>query len=175
MSADLARAAAAVVAHDTAPDFAAAVPEDAAECVRLRGLTRENAVPEARLRELGITAASWGADIRAGTLPGFVCRVDGQMAGYCFGNTGTGEIVVLALLPEFEERGLGRQLLQRMVDLLRNLGHTRLFLGCAADPAVRSHGFYRHLGWCSTGQTDSLGDEVLELVHDAGYPPPEMP
>ncbi|MER2177626.1 MAG: GNAT family N-acetyltransferase, partial [Stenotrophomonas maltophilia] len=28
---------------------------------------------------------------------------------------------------------------------------------------VRSHGFYRHLGWRPTGEIDSLGDEVLEL------------
>lgn len=141
-----------------------ATSSDAPECVDLRGRTRENAVSEARLRAIGITAASWGADIASGNLPGYVCRVDGRLVGYCFGDARTGEVVVLALLPEMESQGLGRRLLDRVVQHLRALGHTRLFLGCSADPTVRSHGFYRHLGWRATGQADRLGDEVLELV-----------
>jgi len=37
---------------------ARAVPGDASECVRMRGMTRENAVSEERLRAYGITAES---------------------------------------------------------------------------------------------------------------------
>ena len=140
-----------------------AVASDAPECVRIRGLTRENAASEERLSALGITAESWANDIRLGELPGFVCRVAGNMVGYCFGATATGEVVVLAVLPAFEGKGVARQLLDLVVAKLRGLGHERLFLGCSADPAVRSYGFYRHLGWRSTGTVDKLGDEVLEL------------
>ncbi len=143
--------------------FRRAVPADAPACIHLRGLTRENAVPAERLAALGITAASWGEGIRSGALPGWVCEGEGEMAGYCFGDVASGEVVVLALLPAFEGRGIGRELLARVVALLRDHGHRRLFLGCAADPAVRSHGFYRHLGWRSTGGVDAHGDEVLEL------------
>lgn len=140
-----------------------AIAADAAEYVRVRGLTRENAVSEERLRAHGITAESWAEDIRAGRLPGWVARRDGQIVGYCFGAAKTGEVVVLALLPQEEGRGLGKRLLQLVVNDLRRRGHSRLFLGCAADPAVRSHGFYRHLGWVGTGVIDQHGDEVLEL------------
>jgi GNAT superfamily N-acetyltransferase len=140
-----------------------ALSSDAAECVALRGRTRENAVSESRLRELGITASSWGADIASGVLPGFVCRAEGRLVGYCFGNARTGEVVVLALLPEYEGQGLGRRLLELVVQHLRAIGHNRLFLGCSSDPSVRSFGFYRHLGWRATGETDALGDQVLEL------------
>jgi GNAT superfamily N-acetyltransferase len=147
-------------------NIAPATPEDAAECVRLRGQTRENAVSESRLGELGITAQSWAQDIASGVLPGFVARAGGVMVGYAFGAAHTGEVVVLALLPAFEGQGLGRELLGRVVGLLRSQGHGRLFLGCSADPASRSHGFYRHLGWRSTGQRDKLGDEELELLPD---------
>jgi hypothetical protein len=42
-------------------------------------------------------------------------------------------------------------------------GHRRLFLGCSADPDSRSFGFYRHLGWHSTGTLDANDDEVLEF------------
>ncbi len=145
-----------------------AVSGDATDCVALRGRTRENAVSEARLRELGITAGSWGADIASGVLPGYVCRAEGLLAGYCFGDARTGEVVVLALLPEYEGIGIGRRLLEQMVQHLRSLGHGRLFLGCSADPAVRSYGFYRHLGWRATGETDALGDQVLELLMPEG-------
>lgn len=145
-------------------DIVAAVPEDAPECVQLRGQTRENAVTPARLASLGITAQTWATDIATEVLPGFVGRVDGVMAGYCFGDARTGEVVVLAVLPVHEGQGLGRVLLDRVVALLRRQGHRRLFLGCSADAAVRSHGFYRHLGWRSTGRRDRLGDEELELL-----------
>lgn len=147
--------------------YRSARPDDAQACVTLRGQTRENAVSEQRLRELGITAQSWGADIAAGTLPGHVCCSNGAIVGYCFGSTTDGEIVVLALLPEFENHGIGRELLARMVGELAALGKTRLFLGCSRDPQSRSYGFYRHLGWRSTGTVDSHGDELLELLLDA--------
>lgn len=146
--------------------YRAAAPEDAEACVRLRGRTRQNAVSAERLAAVGITAASWGEDIRSGKLPGHVCTAGGEMVGYCFGDRTSGEVVVLALLPAFEGRGAGSHLLSLVVQELRAAGHNRLFLGCAKDPATRSHGFYRHLGWRPTGQTDSHDDEVLELVLD---------
>ena len=139
-----------------------ATPQDAPECVRIRGLTRENAVSAERLASLGITPESWAHDTAIGELPGFIAMADGQMAGYCFGASGTGEVIVLALLPEHEGQGVGRVLLGRLAEHLQALGHRRLFLGCSSDPAVRSYGFYRHLGWRSTGTVDGYGDEVLE-------------
>ncbi len=140
-----------------------AVVADAAECVRLRGRTRENAVSEQRLADAGITVESWGNDIRSGKLPGHVCIHQGELVGYCFGDRGTGEVVVLALLPAFERQGIGKDLLSRVVRDLVAAGHDRLFLGCSDDPASRSHGFYRHLGWHSTGAMDANGDEILAL------------
>ena len=139
-----------------------AVPEDAEECVAVRGRTRQNAASEEWLRSIGVTSNSWGENIRSGALPGHVCTVDGKVVGFCFGARETGEIEVVALLPDFENRGIGRELLDRTSKALAKLGHTRLFLGCSPDPASRSHGFYRHLGWRSTGTFDKYGDEILE-------------
>ena len=145
-------------------EYRPALPTDAPECVRIRGLTRENAVSEQRLRMLGITPASWATEISSGDLPGFVCTGGIRMAGYCFGASKTGEVIVLALLPAYESQGIGRQLLDLVVTQLRANGHDRLYLGCSSDPSSRSFGFYRHLGWQSTGTVDYHGDEVLELV-----------
>ncbi|MDN3923128.1 GNAT family N-acetyltransferase [Roseateles violae] len=142
-----------------------ALPADAPACIDLRGRTRQNAVPAERLAALGITAQSWSAQIASGRLPGHVALLAGEMVGYCFGDADSGEIVVLALLPDYEARGLGRTLLQKVIDELRAAhGHGRLFLGCSSDPASRSHDFYRHLGWRPTGEIDKYGDELLELL-----------
>jgi GNAT superfamily N-acetyltransferase len=141
-----------------------AVPSDIAACIELRGKTRENAVSVERLKQLGITQASWGADVASGDLPGHVCIDDGRIVGYIFADKNTGEVVVLALLPEWEGKGIGKKLLEMMVTDLTKVGFRRLFLGCSSDPNVRSHGFYRHLGWKSTGTFDANHDEVLELL-----------
>lgn len=146
--------------------FRPAHPNDAAECVRLRGLTRENAISEERLAEIGINAETWAGGIRSGDLPGYICMEEDQMIGYCFGEARTGEVVVLIVLPSHEGRGIARQLLGLVINTLARRGHSRLFLGCSSDPTVRSYGFYRHLGWRSTGELDQYGDEILEL-----YPP----
>lgn len=143
-------------------EYRVAEPSDVSTCVDIRGRTRENAVSAERLSALGITVASWAESVRRGSLPGYVCLADGEIIGYCFGATASGEVEVLALLPAFENLGIGKALLTRVIETLGNLGFTRLFLGCSSDPASRSYGFYRHLGWQPTGEFDARGDEVLE-------------
>ena len=144
-----------------------AAPEDAPACVTLRGFTRENAISVAQLAAMGITAESWASAVAAGALPGFVC-IDDQagIVGYCFGDKASGEVVVLSLLPAYEGRGIAKQLLKRVVAVLVEAGHQRLFLGCSPDPAVRSYSFYRQQGWVPTSRFDRNGDEELELLVD---------
>lgn len=145
--------------------FRPATPADAPACVTLRGLTRENAISVAQLAAMGITAESWADAVASGDLPGFVCIDDeSAIAGYCFGERASGEVVVLALLPAYEGQGLGKRLLSLVVEALVQAGHRRLFLGCSPDPAVRSYSFYRRHGWTSTGRFDKNGDEELELL-----------
>ena len=145
-------------------EYKPAPPDFTAEYIRLRGLTRENPVPEERLRSLGITAETLANDIRSSELQGFVSYSGHELVGYCFGATVTGEVVVLAVRPTHESNGVGRRLLDLVVEQLRLQGHKRLYLGCSSDPTVRSYGFYRHLGWRSTGTVDERGDDVLELL-----------
>lgn len=139
-----------------------ALPDDTRACIVLRGMTRENAFSVERLAALGITLESWRAAIADGSLPGHVATADGRIVGYCFGERETGEIAVLALLPEHEGQGVGKALLNLVVADFKAFGFARLFLSCSSDPAVRSYGFYRHLGWRSTGEFDDRGDEILE-------------
>ncbi len=145
-------------------EYTAAPAALSAEYIKLRGLTRENPITSDALGSVGITAESWAQDITAGQTLGFTAQSGGQLVGYCFGDSETGEVLVLAVLPAYEGQGVGQRLLSLVVSVLKEKGHRRLFLGCSPDPAVRSHGFYRHLGWQSTGFFDGHGDEVLQLL-----------
>jgi GNAT superfamily N-acetyltransferase len=144
-----------------------AVPLDTGECIVLRGMTRENAITAPRLASYGITAESGAKQIEERRIIGYVCIDGNRIVGYCYGDRHTGEIQVLALLPDYEGRGIGKTLLSHVVAHLRSIGFRRLFLGCSNNPGHRSYGFYRHLGWRSTGTLDAHGDEMLELLPQA--------
>ena len=148
-------------------EYRAAIPADAGQCVIVRGQTRQNAASPEWLRSIGVTPESWAANIGSGALPGHVCTADENIIGFCFGARASGEIEVLAMLPEFENLGIGKELLGRTCETLAQLGHRRLFLACSPEPSSRSYGFYRHLGWRSTGTFDDQGDEILELYVDS--------
>lgn len=151
-----------LIAQKMTITYRPAVPEDTAHCIAIRGKTRENAISAEQLVAKGITLDSWAQDIGSGNLWGLVCLADQEMVGYCFCCRLTGEIVVLALLPDWEALGIGKRLLLGVIDILHGDGFERLFLGCSSDPNCRSYGFYRHLGWRSTGELDAAQDELLE-------------
>ncbi|MFT5676621.1 MAG: ribosomal protein S18 acetylase RimI-like enzyme [Paraglaciecola sp.] len=139
-----------------------AIPDDAKQCIDIRGKTRQNALSVEQLATFGITYESWAQGILEGDFYGYICEIDGLMAGYCFGDTKSGEILVLVVLPQFENLGLGRELLNRVVIFLKNKKFNKLFLYCSPYPESRSYGFYRRLGWLSTGKIDN-DEELLEL------------
>lgn len=143
--------------------FRPARPEDAQACIDLRGKTRQNAFSAEALAAIGITLETWTEGIRTKASPGHVCLEGTKVVGMSFWDRASGEVLVVAVLPEFESLGIGKRLLENVLEDMRQAGFTRSFLGCNSDPASRSHGFYRRLGWTPTGETDALGDEVLEL------------
>ena len=143
-------------------DIRKAVKEDFDRCVEIRGLTRDNPISREILIEYGVTKEIWEPNIDAGTFEGFVAENRGGVVGYCFGNPQTLEILVLALLPDYEGNGLGKKLLNAMVDRLLEFGLNEVWLAASPDPSLRAHGFYRHLGWRPTELCDQSGDEVLK-------------
>ena len=131
----------------------------------VRANTRQNPLSRAALAELGITPESTSAALINGTIVGSICTSQERVVAFCSGAVETGEILVLAVLPEYEGLGIGTQLLNRVVARLQSAGAQRLWLAAAADPTVRAHGFYRALGWQATGERTANGDEILELGH----------
>ena len=129
----------------------------------VRASTRQNPLSRANLSHLGITPDTTASALRSGALVGSVCTCNGRVVGFCSADPHTGEVLVLAVLPDFEGRGIGKHLLALVVAHLQNAGRTRVWLAAAADPAIRAHGFYRALGWRPTGECTDYGDEILEL------------
>ncbi|WP_037338693.1 GNAT family N-acetyltransferase [Saccharospirillum impatiens] len=129
----------------------------------VRSKTRENPISTARLAEMGVTHASTVEGLETGQLCSWVCLSGPNVVGFCTGHLPTGEVLVLAVLPEFEGQGIGKQLLGNVVDAIQQGGTHPIWLSADSNATVKAHGFYRRLGWVPSGQTLGNGDEVLEL------------
>jgi len=134
----------------------------------VRAATRQNAVTREQLIEWGITPESIAFGFESKEFQGLVCESAGRIVGFCTGNSKTGEIIVLAVLPDYENRRIGITLLKGVVEALRKWNPPSLWLACSPNPESRSHGFYRANGWRETGQKTGIGDEILVLLRQPG-------
>jgi GNAT superfamily N-acetyltransferase len=112
----------------------------------VRGATRENSLSREELADLGITEASVSAMLDI-THRGWLCEMDARVVGFAMGNRRNGEIWVIAVLPDYESRGIGKELLRRVDDWLWSEGWPEIWLATGVEPTTRCHGFYRHQGW----------------------------
>jgi len=129
----------------------------------VRARTRENPISREELAAMGITPASTAAALSSGDEKGWVCVDGAEVVGFCGAEAAGGEVLVLAVLPEYEGKGIGKRLLCEAVVWLRSRGASRVWLAASPDPAVRAHGFYRAQGWRPTGERQQNGDEILVL------------
>ena len=128
------------------PNFREITPDDVPSLFAVRTATRENAYTTEQLRELGITVESVRA-LLGKTHRGWLCVDEGRVVGFSMGNKQHGEIWVIAVLPEYEGRGIGARLLTLVEDWLWSEGWEVLWLTTDIDPSLRAYGFYRKQGW----------------------------
>ena len=138
-----------------APKFRDITHDDIPALFAVRIATRENALSLEELAVLGITVESV-RDMMKTTHRGWLCEVDGTMVGFAMGNGKTGEMWVVAVLPEFEARGIGAKLIALVEDWLWSLGWKELWLTTDIDTALRAYGFYVKLGWTDYEIKDGL-------------------
>lgn len=112
----------------------------------IRAATRENALSPERMQQMGITPGNVSAML-ASTHMGWVWEEDGRTGGFAMADGSSGELWVIALLPELEGRGIGRGLMERAESWLRERGAKRAWLTTDMDTSLRAYGFYRALGW----------------------------
>lgn len=136
--------------------------DDVPAAFEVRLSTVENAVTADELeRDYGVTLPSV-AEAMECHVEGWLCEDRGAVVGFAMGDRQNGEVLVVAVRPEHEGRGIGRELLTRVQDWLFSEGHEQIWLRANPDPGVRASGFYRKLGWRTTG-TRMGGDEVIKL------------
>lgn len=128
----------------------------------VRFSTVENAITMEELgRDYGISPLSI-ADAMKSHVKGWLCEESGKVVGFAMGNERNGEVEVVAVLPEYEDRHIGKSLLARVQNWLFSKGHEEIWLLANPDSNVRAYGFYRKLGWQASGERRA-GDEVLIL------------
>jgi GNAT superfamily N-acetyltransferase len=143
--------------------FRETLPSDIEGLFSVRARTRESAISKEGLASIGVTAESIAKQMASGRVKGWVCLDSSTLVGFCNGDGETGEVLVLAVLPEYERRGIGTGLLARVVEWLRSVSSNTIWLAASPDTRIRAHGFYRSLGWRPNGKTEENGDEILIL------------
>ena len=129
--------------------------------------TIENAVTLEELeRDYGVTADSLAAAMQS-SVRGWLCEdplaeIASRVVGFAMGDRASGEVLVVAVRPGYERRGIGVSLLSRVQSWLFAEGFEEIWLLSNPDPSVRAHGFYRRLGWRTSGQRKG-DDEILSL------------
>ena len=90
----------------------------------------------------------------------WVWEQDGRILGFSAADTRDGTIWALFIDPDHEGRGIGRALLVKACDVLRQAGHRTATLG--TEPGSRADGFYRQAGWVPL-HIDKRGEQILRL------------
>ena len=112
----------------------------------VRVVTDENRRTREELTRQGITEASVCERLR-GTFHGWLAEEDGRVVGFAIGDRATGELWVIAVLPDYLQRGIGSELMRRVEAWLEENGCLELWLTTDLDPRLRAYAFYRHRGW----------------------------
>lgn len=128
---------------------------DVAALIELRGRTRENALSPHDLRVMGISEDSV-IDKLATSHRGWLCEEEGRTIGFAIGDGQTGEPWVVAVLPEFEGRGIGSKLLALVEEWLWSLSWNELWLWTSADESRRAFQFYIRHGWRKSEVKDGV-------------------
>lgn len=94
---------------------------------------------------------------------GWVCEIDGQIVGFSIVDLRDNNIWALFVDPNFDKRGIGRQLHDRMLDWYFAQTSETVWLG--TDPGTRAETFYRKSGWKEIG-THGNGEIKFEMTKD---------
>jgi GNAT superfamily N-acetyltransferase len=132
--------------------------DDVPSLIEVRGRTRENAISPEGLHALGITPATVVQQL-ATTHRGWLCEAKGEVVGFAMGDGATGELWVIAVLPAFEGRGIGSQLLSLVETWLWTLSWEEIWLWTSVDERTRAVTFYLAHGW----HKDQIKDGKLHM------------
>ena len=92
---------------------------------------------------------------------GWVCETNEQIVGFAIADLQDDNIWALFVLPKYEQKGIGKQLHQLMLDWYFSHSKERVWLSTA--PGTRAEAFYIKQGWTKTGYLQS-GEIKMEIT-----------
>jgi GNAT superfamily N-acetyltransferase len=132
-----------------------ATDDDIAQIQRIRASVRENRLSDpARVQDHHVRTM-----LRSGR--GWVCEGDGCLTGFAIADLERESMWALFVDPDFERRGIGRQLHDAAVAWLFASGVARIWL--TTDPNTRAEHFYQSAGWERVGAAAN-GEVRYELI-----------
>ena len=108
-----------------------------------------NAVKENRLSDPALVPDKDVEEYMTKRGKGWVCEIDGTIAGFAIADIVDKNIWALFVNPDFEAKGIGKQLHQIMMDWYFKQTNETIWLG--TDPNSRAEKFYRLQGWKEVG------------------------
>lgn len=84
---------------------------------------------------------------------GWVCEINNEIIGFSIVDLKENNIWALFIHPDFENKGIGKQLHKLMLDWYFSQTNKTVWLGTA--PETRAEVFYRKQGWAVIGMHDS--------------------
>ncbi len=92
---------------------------------------------------------------------GWVCEIDSTVVGFSIVDLEDHNIWALFVDPDFEKKGIGKQLHDSMLDWYFSKTTSSVWLG--TSPRTRAENFYRSAGWVEIG-THGKGEIKLEMT-----------
>jgi len=120
-----------------------AVIADIPNMQRIRNAVRENV-----LSNPDLVKDSDYAELIEGKGKGWIFETENEMAGFAFADVENQNIWALFVHPDFEKRGIGKQLHDTM---LTWYFPSNDFVWLTTAPNTRAAGFYRKAGWSEKG------------------------
>lgn len=108
-----------------------------------------NSVKENRLSDPALVPDEDVYDFLFNRGKGWVCEIDGQVVGFSIVDFKEKNIWALFLHPDFEKRGIGKQLHDVMINYYFSKTKDPVWLDTA--PGTRAEQFYRLQGWTEVG------------------------
>ena len=121
-------------------------PDDMPAIFDVRIRTWHNPNGKEELECMGITRRSVREMLKS-FHRGWLCETEGEIIGFAIGNKETAEMWVIAVLKEFEGKGIGGTLLTMIEDWLASEGIKESWLTTYPTEGTRAIGFYHHQGW----------------------------
>lgn len=122
-----------------------------------------NSVKENTLSDPGLVTDKDCEDFIITRGKGWVCEINNEVVGFSIVDLKDNNIWALFLKPEFEKRGIGKQLHDIMLDWY--FVQTRVDVWLGTSPDTRADLFYRKMGWTEIGK-HGKNEIKFEMTYD---------